>query len=399
MRPALLVLLAACGNPDPIDTTLGTDTDRGTDADTSRDTEADTDDLDTEDPNCSDDELENNDTLETAAPLAIPTTFEGTTCVNDLDYFSVDVEERCVVTADLSYSAERGDLDLLLYRDGVGIEGSYDSPDFETLTWTADSDDTWVLGVEGRTGAENDYTLAISQDCGAQCTDDDREPNNSAETATDLIDFVNVLARACAGDDDWFRAQAGSGCLVNYTLTSVVSGAAGVDIYDSRGLIGEGFASGSQESVRVIASGDTWLKVTASTDTNYGLDGSSNTCFPNAFTCPSDDPFEPNNTTAIATLVSWGANFGAATCGNDDWYRLTDAPGCTGTATVRFTHSNGDIDIELTDRNGNALVSSEGSGNSETVSYALTGSTTYLHVFGYNDASNGYTVETSLSCP
>src|SRR5690606_22415995 len=145
--------------------------------------------------------------------------------------------------------------------------------------------------------------------------------------------------------------------------------------------IGEGVASGSQESVRVMASGDTWLVVTGTSDTNYGLNGSSDNRVPHAASRPGDDQLAPNNSRAVATLVAWGADFGAATCGNDDWYRMTDAPGCTATATVRFQHSNGDIDLELTDRNGNVLQSSAGSENSETVTHVLTGGTNYLRVF------------------
>ncbi len=398
----ILLALTACTPLEPIDSdrTPGTEADVDTEAGDTDDvgTEG-TDDPDTDDPDCADDVGEPNDSPEDANDTPLPASLSGVICRNDPDFYAVIGERRCELTADLAFPVDGGNIDLILYRDGFGVGSSVNSTGTEQLVWTADETDTWIIGVEGRTNAENTYTLAVTADCGAVCVDDNREDDDTQQTAGNLIDQVDVIGRICEGDEDWFRANSQSGCLVQYVATPVSPASLSMSAVDANGLGFDAIPSSTQTAVRVIANGPTWLRAIGDVDGNYGLAGSSSVCSSTARTCPGDDPFEPNDTRGQAQQTMWNGTFGAATCDDNDWYKFPEAEGCTATVTATFTHSGGDIDMELTDRNGVAIATGETGTNNESVSAVLGQGAAYVRVFGYDGASNGYRLSTTLSCP
>jgi hypothetical protein len=400
MSILILLALTACTPLEPIDSdsASGSEADVDTEPADTGDTEG-TEDPDTDDPDCSDDAGEPDDSPEDASDTPLPASLSGVICRNDPDFYAILGERRCELTADLAFPLDGGNIDLILYRDGVGIASSVSSSGTEQLVWTADETDTWVIGVEGRTNAENTYTLAVSANCGAVCVDDNREEDDTQDTAGVLIDQLDVTARICEGDEDWFQVNSGSGCLVQYVATPVAPASLAMSAVDADGLGFDATPTSTQTAVRVIANGPTWLRATGEVDGNYGLSGSSSVCSSVARTCPGDDPFEPNNSRSQAQQTMWNGMFGAATCNDNDWYQFSEAEGCTATVNATFSHSSGDIDIELTDRNGLAIATGETGTNNESVSAVLGAGAAYVRVFGYDGATNGYRLSTTLSCP
>ncbi len=402
MSILILLALTACTPLEPIDSdrSPGTEADVDTELGDTDDvgTEG-TDDPDTDTPDCTDDVGEPNDSPEDANDTPLPASLSGVICANDPDFYSVLGERRCELTADLSFPMDAGNIDLILYRGGFGIGSSVNSTGTEQLVWTADETDTWVIGVEGRTNVENTYTLSVTADCGAVCTDDNREDDDTLQTANNLIDQLDITGRICEGDEDWFRVNSPSGCLVQYVATPVAPASLTLSALDADGRGFDAIASNTQAAVRVIANGPTWLRAAGEADGNYGLSGSSSVCSSSARTCPGDDPFEPNNARTQAQQAMWNGTFGAATCDDSDWFEFPAADGCTATVNVVFSHGSGDIDMELTDRNGTPIATGETGTSNETVSAVLGQGPVYVRVFGYEGASNGYRLSTTLSCP
>ncbi len=105
-----------------------------------------------------------------------------------------------------------------------------------------------------------------------------------------------------------------------------------------------------------------------------------------------------NDTMDTATPIdpAWdGAMPGLRICtGDDDWY-LIAADGAW-TATIAFDSSAGDLDMEAVDGSGTQISVSSGSGNEESVT--ATGPF-YVHVYGYDGATNSYVLTVDVASP
>ncbi|MDF1563197.1 MAG: PPC domain-containing protein [Deltaproteobacteria bacterium] len=107
------------------------------------------------------------------------------------------------------------------------------------------------------------------------------------------------------------------------------------------------------------------------------------------------DTFDGNASRLDAADVSSGTFGDLQICGGtSDWFVVSTTG--TVTASIAFTHAQGDLDLKLYDANGSSLDSSTSTGNSETVSGSDASGKVYVEVFGYNGAENGYSLTISL---
>ncbi len=112
--------------------------------------------------------------------------------------------------------------------------------------------------------------------------------------------------------------------------------------------------------------------------------------------CPPD-PFEPNENPAQAFTLSPGTYPDLRICSGDrDWFRIDLGRTDRISATIRFPHPQGDLDLYLMDESGRrALDASTHTGPSgeEHVVYTTTEPThVFLRVVGYRGATNAYTL-------
>ncbi|MFC1782887.1 right-handed parallel beta-helix repeat-containing protein, partial [Planctomycetota bacterium] len=78
---------------------------------------------------------------------------------------------------------------------------------------------------------------------------------------------------------------------------------------------------------------------------------------------------------------------------DEDWYRLELLKPDIVDVTISFTHTFGDLSLEITDDVGAVLDSSTGSGDTETVTLnSGSAGTFYVHVFGVGSAVNVYNI-------
>ena len=118
----------------------------------------------------------------------------------------------------------------------------------------------------------------------------------------------------------------------------------------------------------------------------------------------SDDAFENNDSCATAAALPSGTFGGQVVKSIDeDWYVVTLATLGNITVDLTFTHSFGDIDMELFDACGGAVVASAVSNtNDETLSYTNSGPTAvtlFLRIFLADDTRNDYTMTVSIVLP
>lgn len=105
---------------------------------------------------------------------------------------------------------------------------------------------------------------------------------------------------------------------------------------------------------------------------------------------PPDDAYEPNDVAAQASLVGFG-EYPSLHLENDDWYRVTVAPDTALMAVISFSHSVGDLDLELYRSDLTLVDTSDSVADLECV-YACAGhGGEYLvRVYGYGGATNRY---------
>ena len=129
-------------------------------------------------------------------------------------------------------------------------------------------------------------------------------------------------------------------------------------------------------------------------------DGCSSRCTREALGC-RDDAFEQNDDFDTASPIRAGEQDALMICANDaDYYRVEVCPEGTLSASIRFQNFEGDLDMTLFGDNQVELDSSTSFFDSETVRWQNIGNqlaTTYVHVYGFQDAENGYSMSISIA--
>jgi hypothetical protein len=125
----------------------------------------------------------------------------------------------------------------------------------------------------------------------------------------------------------------------------------------------------------------------------YGRFGNSGGTFANIFSTGAfEDSYENNDSCGVATNLN---NFFNGTLysmvvkyNHDDWFRVSVPAFGTVSFHTQFTHSEGDIDMQMHDGCGAVLASSTGTVNGETINWTNPGASAkevYLHVYLFND--------------
>ncbi|MBL6974631.1 MAG: PPC domain-containing protein [Deltaproteobacteria bacterium] len=106
------------------------------------------------------------------------------------------------------------------------------------------------------------------------------------------------------------------------------------------------------------------------------------------------DVFEGNDDRDHAAPVPLGAYPGLRICsGEEDWFAVT-LDGNDRTVLIAFETALGDLDLELYGGDGNQIGFSNGTGDSESVDLdGQPAGTVFIRVFGYNNATNEYTLK------
>ncbi len=115
---------------------------------------------------------------------------------------------------------------------------------------------------------------------------------------------------------------------------------------------------------------------------------------------PAGDALEPNDTVATATPLSFPAAFNDLSITSEDIDAFTfdvTAPG-TFSALISFVDDDGDIDVQLQREGDDApLATAETNTDDEVVTEALTPGTYRLVVYGWNGATNVYSLAASFT--
>ena len=203
---------------------------------------------------CMDDSREPNDSIagSSTAPASLS---DGQICAYNDDYFRISATagNRVSVTVD-GFVHSQGDLDLqLLSGTGSVLASSAGTTSSETVSHCAAAAGSLYARVFGYRGAQNEYSMRVSQspDAAGCCMDDSGEPDDTRTTARTVIGGI-FDGTICPGDDDYGRFTVSGPSRVQVTITFVhADGDLDLELYGPSGTI-----VGASRSTRDIESID-----------------------------------------------------------------------------------------------------------------------------------------------
>jgi hypothetical protein len=350
------------------------------------------------------DAYEENDTLETAWHPGYNwartwlSDINGLGVQSDEDWYRIDVDsasERIYV--DCQFKDARGDIDIELHdSDGLLLAWSYSANDNEFIDYGISSGGTYYIRVYyGNTG--NTYDLRWDD-----FTEDVYEENDTRGTAWhpgynwERKSLSSIDGFGIQADDDWYRidVDAASHGIQVYCQFTHAEGDIDIGLYDSTGtLLASSERSTDNEFIdHAISGGGThYIKV---------YKGNAGNTYDLSWDDLSEDVYEENDTreTAWHPVYNWERTWlsdigGLGIQNDDDWYRIeVDAASQRIQVDCRFTHADGDIDLELYDSTGE-LVPTEGGGSvtdNELIDVAISGGGIYYIRVHFGNTGNSY---------
>jgi hypothetical protein len=110
---------------------------------------------------CALDSNEPNDTVATATLLTMNVAKTGITCPADLEYFAIPTTPNKVYRVNINFFEAISDLDLTLLANGVVVKTAATTADYESLTFTASPNTTYVAQVINYGGSLNPFRIAV----------------------------------------------------------------------------------------------------------------------------------------------------------------------------------------------------------------------------------------------
>lgn len=361
---------------------------------------------------CDDDDNEDNDERADAVPLENDAPVEGTACGDDDDWYSIASAPGCSVLAEMTQGADAvGDVDMLVFDpDGQLVGSSATAGNVEAVNVPAAKNGAYAVRLRSGSRDTVPYSLRVVSTCAADltCPTDDRlEDNDTPDVPALLNEGVAHDGILCGVDQDWFFVPVTIGCIADARAEFVhAEGDIDLELYRADGVTRVGNSAGTSDSERltkVVTEGGMRYRLFffAAAEANDYRFIVQQTCA-GQLACPSDDPFEPNDTRGQARRLFGGIDEVIGTvCGNDDFFDVIPQQGCTLHATLEFVNLQGDLDLELvTASDGARIAISQSTDDDEELDFAAADAARVVYrVFGFNGASNSYRLHIDTSCP
>jgi len=383
--------------------------------------------------NSQDDQFEENDNTDQATDLQAKL-LSGETQFNNLiinsddeDWFKFTMTQDGGLNDKITInSTQSGDLDLEIIAPDGQIYGSYGIFANEEVSLAYLPDGEYKVRVYGYAGANNsNYSLSVNATVSSSTSDgiqpDQFEPNDSLLGAIQVLNDATIpnLNIHQSGNEDWFTftlattASSDDQVIVDGFEHSL--GDIDVQLYDANEnfLRSSGSVSNSENiSLQGLLPGQYYVKV-------FGYAGNTNPQYQLQVDAPVVDPNstnpDPGNTTINPDSSEDNDTFETATnlgttrsgrvvsaiqdqidisgltieSGDEDWFKFRKTSAGNVDVRLTFEHDYGDVDLEVRDSNNQLIGQSQGTSDTETVSFnAAAQGTYYVRAYGYEGATN-----------
>ncbi len=358
-------------------------------------------------PPCPDDDaFEPNDTTAMPRTLTTEAPISAVLCGTDDDVYAIEVGAGCAVGATIDLSSATADTALTVIESGGAVVATGTIVDGDGRVHAVPgSAGTYYVRVAGTT-PEVYYDLVVDVSCPGMlsCPGDDlREDDDTRDTAPVLNDGATLSGIYCYGDDDLARIEVQRGCDVTTTLVYVPAmGELEVDLLDASGEVVESGFNDDRDDAETLTysaiTGGTYYAQVSSFGDNSTYDLSAAvTCRE----CPTGDRNEPNDAIDTATSLSDGGDpvLGSICMSDVDYFEFEASAACFLQADLRFTHSDGDLNLTVVDAEGRTVASSMSTDDNEEIDATITEmeGTYYLQVSG--GPNRVYDLRARCGCP
>ncbi len=370
------------------------------------------------------------------------------------DYYAVNLVAGERLVARIDFGGADNDIDMELFDEsGQSVDLSDSVSNREIVTYTSAIAQTVYVRVyfysdSGSFGEQYSMSIDVStggvpdsadtSDTGFGCDDGDLygfEPNNTRALAAPISAGSYLDLAVCRHQADYYAVDLGPGQTA--VMTATFNGLADdIDLelrndFDTlldssggtTGVETVSYTASSFETVYLrvfvypdsfFTAGDYDLSIVIgvfgdtgdSGDSTAWLGDSADSGDSAAVSGCEEDAYEPNESIAGATPIYVGDITDLALCadGSVDWFSIDLEAGERLYLESTFLHSEGDIDLVLTDSTGATLDTASGTINFESVEYyATTYQTVYLEVGLYSDTGftegNTYDLAVFVSAP
>ena len=116
---------------------------------------------------CMDDDLEDNDTMDGAAPVMPGASFDALQiCAPDEDWYVIQADAGCTVVAHIDFVHDNGDIDMaIMDASQMLLDVSDGVADSEEVTLTAEVAGPLYINVFGYQGGANAYNMQVNVAC------------------------------------------------------------------------------------------------------------------------------------------------------------------------------------------------------------------------------------------
>jgi hypothetical protein len=218
------------------------------------------------------------------------------------------------------------------------------------------------------------------------------EPNETAANASVQALPVNLEGQIANGDVDFFAVTApGTGKLTVELAFTHSEGDLDLEVQNNSGAtIGSSAGTGNTETAGVnVTAGRVVIKVMLYGGTNRAQKYTLKVTFAGGTTTTalSPDRFEPNDALTQVANIVMGVTDNLTMCGDLDVFAV-DVTAREVTAKVEFKNSEGDLDVRLYDAAGTVVGTSDGTGDVETITKAVTPGRYRVEVQRYGTRTN-----------
>ena len=359
------------------------------------------------------DQHEDNETLETAAPLVGGSHPGLWICPGDEDWYELLLSNNEFVALEAHFIHAEGDMDMRLYNArGVIVASATSNSDDERIVYTTSESGRFYLRVnQDAWGGDdatpgNEYELVLG--LGTACTDV-YEDNDTSDDAAAVAGGTHADLSACPADEDWYAVTVGGNELIDALLTFTdATGDVDLRLYDAT-VTQVASATTDSDDERIVyttpQAGVYYLR--AALD---GYDGASLTAGnPYSMTlglgAACTDTFEDNDALDAPAPLTPGIHPQLMACPYDeDYYALDLNAGDALQVDARFVHASGDVDLRLYSPAGAQVAKSLSNSDDESLSYAVTAAGAYvlkvaLDPYAADDEvpGNGYELEVGVT--
>ena len=359
---------------------------------------------------CVDTGLEPNDEAENAIPVS-PGDYDGQfACPENADFYSLHLNAGDTLTVDATFSHAEGDIDVLVFDGFGGILTSAESEDDnETLEVAAPISGTYVILVylyedAGETTG-NDYDLTIGVELAeVTCRDDGFEENDGGDSAAEVEAGTFEDLVACDLDADFFNVAVGAGDQITVDATfSHEDGNINLFLLDAEGsLLDSSETEDDDEQIVYTAPEGGVVSIVLFLDSaEPDPDGAAYTltiAVEAGVSDCSDDGSEENDVPENASSVGAGDFTELQACPSDaDYYSVAVNGGDELVIDLTFLHEDGNIDVNLTNPEGEIVANSDSLTDNERIAFVALMSGDYLiHVSSVDLPETGASYEMTI---